>query len=102
MERIKTDMAAIRGDPQLTQDQKQSMGEVKMQELYAASGEAKIKGAVEQVERALEEGAILCFKCWLAYISKGLTVSTCALTHNLLSFREPVSCSFYTLRCFPL
>ncbi|DBA88569.1 TPA: hypothetical protein ACH3X2_005037 [Trebouxia sp. C0005] len=56
LERIKAEMAAIQRNPDLSQDEKKSRGEVKMRELYSASGNAKVRGAVEQVERALEEG----------------------------------------------
>ncbi|DBA78642.1 TPA: hypothetical protein ACH3X1_008561 [Trebouxia sp. C0004] len=56
LERIKAEMAAIQRDPDLSQDEKKNRGEVKMRELYSASGNAKVRGAVEQVERALEEG----------------------------------------------
>lgn len=58
LERIKAEMAAIQRNPDLSQDEKKSRGEVKMRELYSASGNAKVRGAVEQVERALEEGEL--------------------------------------------
>ncbi len=58
LERIKADMAAIQRNPDLSQDEKKNRGEVKMRELYSASGNAKVRGAVEQVERALEEGEL--------------------------------------------
>ena len=51
-------MAAIQRNPDLSQDEKKNRGEVKMRELYSASGNAKVRGAVEQVERALEEGEL--------------------------------------------
>ncbi len=56
LERIKAELAAIQRNPSLSEDRKKSLGEVKTHELYLASGEAKIKGALEQVERALGEG----------------------------------------------
>ena len=59
LERIKAEMAAIQHNPDLSAEEKKSRGEVKMSELYSASGEAKITGAIEQVERALEEGDTL-------------------------------------------
>lgn len=58
LERIKAEMAAIQCNPDLSQDEKKNRGEVKMRELYSASGNAKVRGAVEQVERALEEGEL--------------------------------------------
>jgi len=58
LERIKAEMAAIQRNPDLSQDEKKNRGEVKMRELYSASGRAKISGAVKQVERALEEGEL--------------------------------------------
>ena len=58
LERIKAEMAAIQRNPDLSQDEKKNRGEVKMRELYSASGNAKVRGAVEQVERALEEGEL--------------------------------------------
>lgn len=58
LERIKAEMAAIQRNPDLSQDEKKNRGEVKMRELYSASGNAKVRGAVEQVGRALEEGEL--------------------------------------------
>lgn len=63
LERIKAEMAAIQHNPDLSQDDKKNRGEVKMRELYSASGNAKVKGAVEQVERALDEGELKRYFC---------------------------------------
>lgn len=56
LEGIKAEMAAIRADPELSEEEKRLQAENKMRSLYAASGSAKVKGAVAQVERALQEG----------------------------------------------
>lgn len=49
---------AIRADPDLSEEEKQAQAKNKMQALYAASGCAKVRGALAQVERALQEGTI--------------------------------------------
>ena len=56
LEGIKAEMAAIRADPELSEEERKLQAENKMRSLYAASGSAKIKGALAQVERALQEG----------------------------------------------
>ena len=56
LERIKAEIAAIKADPELSEEEKKEQAKNKMQALYAASGCAKVKGALEQVERALQEG----------------------------------------------
>lgn len=56
LEGIKAEIAAIKADPDLCEEEKQERAKNKMQALYAASGCAKVKGALEQVERALQEG----------------------------------------------
>ena len=49
-------MNKIRCDPKLDDDQKKRLQGVELQRLYVATGNAKISGAVEQVQAALEEG----------------------------------------------
>ena len=56
---MKGEIAAIRADYDLSDEQKKSLVEAKMQLLYGVSGDAKLKGILEQVERALAEGLIL-------------------------------------------
>lgn len=56
LEGIKAEIAAIKADPDLSDEEKQERAKNKMQALYAASGCAKVKGALQQVERALQEG----------------------------------------------
>ncbi|KAL3135100.1 hypothetical protein ABBQ32_008044 [Trebouxia sp. C0010 RCD-2024] len=56
LEGIKAEIAAVKADPNLSEEEKQERAKNKMQALYAASGCAKVKGALEQVERALQEG----------------------------------------------
>ena len=64
LEGIKAEIAAIKADPDLSEEEKQERAKNKMQALYAASGCAKVKGALEQVERALQEGTALpCHDC---------------------------------------
>lgn len=56
LEGIKAEIAAIKANPELSEEEKQEQAKNKMQALYAASGRAKVKGVLEQVERALQEG----------------------------------------------
>ena len=56
LEGLKAEIAAIKADPDLREEEKQEQVKNKMQALYAASGCAKVKGALERVERALQEG----------------------------------------------
>lgn len=83
LEGIKADMAAIRADPDLSMDQKKVLAEAKMQELYSVSGAAKIKGALEQVERALQEGTAQVLPC-LGFVS----LQVILYPHHLLSEAE--------------
>lgn len=54
--RIFTALNKIRGDKNLADDRKRLAG-VELQRLYVATGNAKISGAVEQVQATLDEGA---------------------------------------------
>lgn len=56
LEGIKAEITAIKANPELSEEDKQEQAKNKMQALYAASGCAKVKGVLEQVERALQEG----------------------------------------------
>ena len=56
LEDLKAEIAAIKANPDLNEEEKQEQAKNKMQALYAASGCAKVKGALDQVERALQEG----------------------------------------------
>ena len=58
---MKAEIAAIRADYALSDEQKKSLVEAKMQLLYGVSGDAKLKGVFEQVERALQEGLLLVY-----------------------------------------
>ena len=51
-----TEMKRITSDSNLSDGRKKTLRDVQLQRLYCATGEAKIKGAVEQIEAALAEG----------------------------------------------
>lgn len=55
LEGIKAEMAAVQKKP-LPEEIKRAMAEKLVNSLYAASGPAKLKSVVEQVQHALDEG----------------------------------------------
>jgi len=55
LERIKAEMAAIQRNPDLSQDEKKNRGEVKMRELYSASGNALSEGLWSKLEELLKK-----------------------------------------------
>jgi len=50
------EMNRIASDSELSAGRKKTLRDVQLQRLYCATGEAKIQGAVELIEAALEEG----------------------------------------------
>ena len=50
------EMNRVTSDSALSVGRKKTLRDVQLQRLYCATGEAKVKGAVELIEAALEEG----------------------------------------------
>ena len=93
LEKIKAEMAAIRADPDLSDDKKKMQVQTKMQELYAASGCAKLKGALQQIERVLHEGSCLARNI-AAVLSKTTNIYICIRIYQFYIFKALENCCF--------
>ena len=60
LEGIKAQMAAVQKKAGISEEVRKALAEKLVNALYAASGPAKVKGVLEQLQHALAEGG----SCW--------------------------------------